>query len=448
MKLVGSKLNHGIVFGLVIVAGVALESCGKVEKASLQSLKFEDTQTEGMGLKRVVDVFVGVNSTCARVSDESIKCWGRNDSGQLGFESPDTPTIGSASGQMGDALLPIENGDQIDSIQIEEKISCVVLKSKKARCWGPNAKRLVKVVGVPFDFGVQGGIADIRIGIGSGSICALTTLGSVKCAGAVWSSDESDKNNLIDNVPIAFNNDGKVIQIEAASEHIFCSVYSVGRVKCWGPLDQGVYGAEFLGYGRRVSYPASTIRNDLPFVDLGSRFVVDRLATGGPGSVNICALSKAAEVKCWGANNFGELGIGRSEASYGGQPGQMGEALPSVQLGTDSKVVGLSQGWVASCALFDNHKVKCWGRTLLDTPPPLSHAYPMGDNLPYLEFGGLKVMRIAQGWTHTCVILSNGGLKCWGSNLYGQLGLEDVETRGDSQGELGGNLPFVRLWDP
>ncbi|MBI4248007.1 MAG: hypothetical protein HY611_00775, partial [Elusimicrobia bacterium] len=49
------------------------------------------------------------------------------------------------------------------------------------------------------------------------------------------------------------------------------------------------------------------------------------------------------------------------------------------------------------------------------------------------------------GGYHSCAVLKNGGLKCWGNNTYGQLGLGDVANRGDTAGAMGGSLPTVLL---
>ena len=68
----------------------------------------------------------------------------------------------------------------------------------------------------------------------------------------------------------------------------------------------------------------------------------------------------------------------------------------------------------------------------------------MGDNLPAVDLGTAAVpIAISAGSEHTCVILSGGGVKCWGGNSYGQLGLGDTSTRGDAPGEMGDNLPRV-----
>ena len=72
--------------------------------------------------------------------------------------------------------------------------------------------------------------------------------------------------------------------------------------------------------------------------------------------------------------------------------------------------------------------------------------------LPIIDLGdGFIVTDIASSCCsyHSCVLLENGtdfvGLKCWGRNIYGQLGLNDTENRGDNGNEMGSYLPFVSI---
>ena len=131
----------------------------------------------------------------------------------------------------------------------------------------------------------------------------------------------------------------------------------------------------------------------LPFVDLGAGRTF--MAVTGGRAFN-CALLDNGRVKCWGGNAQGQLGLGNT-ASIGNTnhrdtPGEMGDALPFVDLATDRTAKAISAGR-----------------------------------------------------NHVCVSLDNGRFKCWGDNFRGTLGLGDTDNRGDAPGEMGDALPFLDL---
>ena len=68
----------------------------------------------------------------------------------------------------------------------------------------------------------------------------------------------------------------------------------------------------------------------------------------------------------------------------------------------------------------------------------------MGDNLPHVSLGtGRSARQIAAAGSHTCALLDDDTVKCWGANCYGELGLEHTSIVGASAGEMGDNLQPV-----
>jgi alpha-tubulin suppressor-like RCC1 family protein len=110
------------------------------------------------------------------------------------------------------------------------------------------------------------------------------------------------------------------------------------------------------------------------------------------GALHACALLNDETVKCWGSNDYGQLGLG-DRNGRGDEPNEMGDMLPPVDLGKDKKATAL-----------------------------------------------------AAGGYFTCALLNDGHVKCWGVNDSGQLGLGDNKTYGDEPDEMGDNLPEVQLW--
>jgi len=138
------------------------------------------------------------------------------------------------------------------------------------------------------------------------------------------------------------------------------------------------------------------------------------------------------QVKCWGNNFDGRLGLG-STTNIGISPGQMGDSLPFVDLGAANAngslpVIQLTAGTHHICALFGNRRIKCWGTDEhgglgmgLSWTTIGKKASEMGDNLPFLDLGA-DVEYVSAGYLHTCVVLHGGVPKCWGYNAGTALG--------------------------
>ena len=230
--------------------------------------------------------------------------------------------------------------------------------------------------------------------------------------------------------------------IAAGGQHT-CALLDGGAVKCWGRNDY-----DQLGLGDRISRgdEAGEMGDNLPVIDLGT----DRKATAlAAGERHTCALLDDATIKCWGYNGSGQLGL--DDYRYRGDgPGEMGNNLPAVDLGTGRTVTAIAAGPFHTCAILDDATLKCWGLSA-EGALGLGHTTPrgpgeMGDNLPTVDLGsGRTAAAVSAGYRHTCVVLDNGTVKCWGLNTLGKLGLGDTVSRGDEPGEMGDNLPTVDL---
>ena len=159
------------------------------------------------------------------------------------------------------------------------------------------------------------------------------------------------------------------------------------------------------------------------------------------GANHTCALLSDGSVKCWGMNNLGQLGLGDA-ASRGDATNEMGGKLPAVKLGAGKTAKAITAGEGHTCALLSDGSVKCWGYNfygqlgLGDTTNRGTAANQMGDTLPTVKLGTDKTAKaIAAGDSHTCALLNDDTVKCWGDNSYGRLGLGDNDWRGDAANE-------------
>ena len=231
--------------------------------------------------------------------------------------------------------------------------------------------------------------------------------------------------------------------IAAGAEHT-CTRLSDGSVKCWGRNDHGQ-----LGQGDTVNrgFEVGTMGDDLPPVDLGTGRTALAVAAG---IGHTCALLDDHMVKCWGSNVSGQLGQGDT-ADRGDGPGELGDNLAAIDLGTGRTATAIASGGYHNCAILDDASVKCWG---YDNFGELGLGYfeitgdeagEMGDTLPAIDLGtGRTATAIAAGLAHTCAILDDGTAKCWGANTHGELGQGDTDHRGNND-DMGDTLPAIDL---
>ncbi len=130
----------------------------------------------------------------------------------------------------------------------------------------------------------------------------------------------------------------------------------------------------------------------------------------------------------------------------------MGDNLPVVDLGTGRTAKAITSGYHHNCAILDNDSLKCWG-TRSNGQLGYGHtndlgdnSSEMGDNLTVVDLGtGRTAKAVTLGWRHSCAILDDDSLKCWGSGGDGQLGYGHTNDLGDNSSEMGDNLPVVDL---
>jgi alpha-tubulin suppressor-like RCC1 family protein len=136
----------------------------------------------------------------------------------------------------------------------------------------------------------------------------------------------------------------------------------------------------------------------------------EKVHTLAAGSGHICAVTDLGGVYCWGWNLMGQLGDGT----------QTQRNVPTPVVGLANGVRDLAANRWHTCALSGAGGVKCWGDNSLGQ---------LGDGTQTNRMAPVDVIgltsganAVAAGGTHTCAITATGGVKCWGFNLYGQLG--------------------------
>lgn len=173
-----------------------------------------------------------------------------------------------------------------------------------------------------------------------------------------------------------------------------CAVLENGTVQCWGDDGSGQLG-DGLRIDRATPEPVPGLVG------------VSAIATG---AAHTCAALADGRVECWGYN--GERQLGGSTLHRSPDP---------VEVSGITTAISVSAGSNFSCALLRSGKVKCWGSNASgelgsgETSRRPRHA-------PVRVRGLAHAVQISSAGDHSCALLANGLVKCWGSDPYSQLG--------------------------
>lgn len=160
------------------------------------------------------------------------------------------------------------------------------------------------------------------------------------------------------------------------------------------------------------------------------------------GDAHTCVLTGTNRVRCWGDNQFGQLGYGTT-IDVGDALNRLPFSVGDVPLPFDpvtnlpfDPVVQLVAGNNHTCVLQASGLVYCWGDNRFGQLG-YNRTDNLGDGEEVTSFGtvivGGPVTRIAAGGDHTCAILTSGALRCWGLNTSGQLGRGNTANIGDNE---------------
>jgi cysteine-rich repeat protein len=265
-----------------------------------------------------IQVDLGERHTCARVGSGEVRCWGANDYGQLGYANTLVPVL--------EMLLPgeaVNIGASSSRLTLGYWHACVSFVDGGSRCWGRNdvgqlGQANVVAIGddeVPSAAGLMQLIPPslpantevLAIALGGNHGCVLLGGGEVLCWGSNGSGQlgYGDLNNVGDDelpsarVPVDIG--GPAVEVVCGANHT-CARRADGEVLCWGDNSVGQ-----LGLGNTTIVGDDELPVTVGTVDIGGDAI--QLSAGGN---HTCALTSAGEVRCWGQNNFSQLGLGSS----------------------------------------------------------------------------------------------------------------------------------------
>lgn len=311
-------------------------------------------------LTGVVDISAGSASTCAIKENGWAKCWGMGESGQLGnlsFTTSYTP-------------VTVEHDLFWPKLSVSAGIFhvCAVVgplsgEYSRVQCWGDNSEgelgigtfepdkiaAPLDVINLPFDI--------VSVDTGHNVSCALSGTGGVKCwgsnsgptgdgygilgTGEFYGNSPTPQDVVNPSDPTGLLSDVIALDVGRSTA---CAVIADGQVMCWGDNTYGQLGDQTTQHS---SIPVSVIDFEDPSELLSE---VVEVSTGK----HTCAVLKSGKIKCWGANERGELGNG-TETSYNLYPTYV------IGLPDDVAAVSVKTGYQNTCALLENGEVWCWG---------------------------------------------------------------------------------------
>ena len=404
-----STRNRTLIVVTTIIAMSGIFSVHRVvaDSAGTSATQADGSPTQIAALARYLDA--GDAHTCVVLNGAELKCFGANTAGQIG--SGGTVSLGDAASEMGDALAAVNlgAGRSARAVSAGNLHTCALLDNASVKCFGEG------------DNG--------RLGSGATTDIGRTTA------------------SMGDGLPAVDLGTGRTAKLLATGAAHTCVVLDNDAVKCWGLNDDGQLG---LGDTDARGDGAGEMGDALPAVSLGLSAGV-RVVAIAAGDAHSCVLLSSGAVQCWGAGGNGRLGSG-NEHSRGDEAGEMGASLPNVDLGAGRTAKAISVGAAHTCVIRDLNDVVCWGvgatgRLGTGAEDDIGDgAGEMGAGLTAVPLGaGRTAVAVSAGATHTCAVLDNITVKCWGSGASGRLGTSDTMSRGDQPDELGDTLAAIDL---
>ena len=342
----------------------------------------------------ILEVALGLQHTCAKKPNGTVKCWGDTTHSQSG-----TGTTSDGGLFASPQAVDVTDARHIAAGQYH---TCIVRTSGKVACWGENADGQAGTgvangppVAKPTDVA---GITDaVGIACGASFSCALRSGGGVACWGNGLGGQLGTGSKQIQPVPAPVSMLTNAVAISAGESHA-CAVKADGKVACWGDNVNGQ-----LGTGDQLERTTPTVIASL-----------DAMAIVAAASRSTCAAKKSGGVFCWGANEIGQLGSGAANPTP--------NPSPTAVSGLDA--IALWAGSVHACAVRRGGAVACWGAgfqgQIGDGQPRATATTPTPS--PSAVSGISNAIGVGTGGNHSCAPTVTGAILCWGENAHGELG--------------------------
>ena len=355
---------------------------------------------EGHSVPILTSVSSGAYHTCVILDDGSVSCWGDNANGQLGD--------GTRNDRSSPAKVALGVGKKAVSLSSGSYHTCASMDDGGVLCWGANdfgqlgdGTVVERLIPVSVELGV--GVTVSEVSSGASHTCAILHDGGVRCWGGNTFGQLGDGTTLDSTSPLAVNvgGNGLALELSSGSYHT-CAITTERKVECWGDNWMGQLGE---GTEQARNVPTEVLLEE------GSLAI-----TLSSGSLHTCAGLNDGSIYCWGFNSYGQVGIG--SVSSLSSPSEV--QLPANPSGGVYVPMQVSSGVFHSCSLMESGEIFCWGFNefgQLGDGTTSSTWVPQKSNM-----NGGVALSISSGGMHTCAIMDDATLRCWGGNGEGQLG--------------------------
>lgn len=375
-----------------------------------------------VGLTDVQEVAAYAYHTCARLATGDLRCWGANGYGRLGDGTQAASNSPVAVVGLGGTAVTLAQGGAFN-IFVEEyggDFTCAVLTDGNVQCWGNNlsgqlgdgsgGERIggaVRVSGLPDDI--------TAIAVGGTHSCALSGAQQLYCWGSNDAGQLGDGTLLDRSTPVSVTGMGVGVTALAAGEDYSCVLTVTGAAKCWGLNGRGALGVA-----------TTIVSTTTPITVTGLSSGVTVIAPGvysswrhiGNTTTHTCAIVENGVIQCWGGNYRGELGDGTTTDRW----------QPLAVTGLPAPGLQITAGYGFSCALLASGKVNCWGA---NADGELGDGTFTSSKTPVETVDLTNPTLLVSGSDHSCAIDQGGQVKCWGVNgEHGQLGDGTTMDRG------------------
>jgi alpha-tubulin suppressor-like RCC1 family protein len=340
-------------------------------------------------LMPIASVSAAFYHTCAVTPGGTAYCWGSNSSGALG------------DGTRDDSSMPVSvsGGLSFASITTGEHHTCGVTTADVAYCWGRNLFGQIgdgTTIDTTMPVQVADGLAFRSLSAGEDHTCGLATSGLVYCWGrnhaGQLGSDSSpdtcgDSREPCSTRPVPVSGGLTFAAVSAFSHGHSCGIDTGGEAYCWGYNSDGQLG------------DGSTEASPIPIPVAGGL----NFEATAVGFLHTCGATSNGTAYCWGMNWYGELGDGTAE--------RHNRLTPTPVVG-DRAFASISAGAYHTCGLTTDGRAYCWGQ---NEAGQLGNGRTEDSAIPVPVAGGLTFESVSAGWLRSCGVTALGALYCWGN---------------------------------